>query len=151
YMTKLNGRVSISQTSVLDQMPIGVMLLSSHGEIEWVNENLLNIIGDRTVLGKKLKDVDADLYELVQSNKDSGETEIDWRDGKFSLQIQQNGQVIYLLDLTDVSRYELLYEKGRLFYGLISVDNYEEIIQDATDSESSRLIAFISGRLDNWA
>ncbi|MHA5126104.1 DHH family phosphoesterase [Oenococcus oeni] len=151
YMTKLNGRVSISQASALDQMPIGVMLLSSHGEIEWVNENLLNIIGDRTVLGKKLKDVDADLYELVQSNKDSGETEIDWRDGKFSLQIQQNGQVIYLLDLTDVSRYELLYEKGRLFYGLISVDNYEEIIQDATDSESSRLIAFISGRLDNWA
>nr|WP_042744546.1 DHH family phosphoesterase [Oenococcus oeni] len=151
YMTKLNGRVSISQTSALDQMPIGVMLLSSHGEIEWVNENLLNIIGDRTVLGKKLKDVDADLYELVQSNKDSGETEIDWRDGKFSLQIQQNGQAIYLLDLTDVSRYELLYEKDRLFYGLISVDNYEEIIQDATDSESSRLIAFISGRLDNWA
>ncbi|VDK14390.1 Cyclic-di-AMP phosphodiesterase GdpP [Oenococcus sicerae] len=151
YMTNLNGRVSISQTSALDQMPIGVMLLNSDSDIEWVNENLMNVIGDHSIIGKNLKQADSVLYELVQANKDSGSTEIDWRDGKFSLQVQHDGQTIYLLDLTDVSKYQLFYERDRLFYGLISVDNYEEVIQDATDSESSRLIAFISGRLDGWS
>ncbi|EHN58572.1 PhosphoesteraseDHH family protein [Oenococcus kitaharae DSM 17330] len=151
YMTNLYGRVSISQTSALDQMPIGVMLLNSNGEIEWVNENLLNVIGDRSVIGKNIKDADPELNQFVQANKDSGPAEISWRDGKFSLQVQGNGRAIFLLDLTDVSKYELLYQNDRLFYGLINVDNYEEVIQDATDSDSSRLIAFISGRLDNWA
>ncbi|WP_439425460.1 DHH family phosphoesterase [Oenococcus alcoholitolerans] len=151
YMTNLYGRVSISQTSALDQMPIGVMLLSQSGEIEWINENLTKTFGDSSILGKNLKDADADLYSFVESNKSGNSAVIDWHKGRFFLQVQNDGQTVYLLDMTDISKYQLMYEKDRLFYGLINVDNYEEVIQDATDSQSSQLIAFISGRLDEWA
>ncbi len=151
YMTNLYGRVSISQTSALEQMPIGIMLLDSDFRIEWFNKSLEKILGNSSFIGKNLKEVDSELFSYVQSNKKGEAVEIDWHQGKFLLQVQNGGQAIYLMDMTDISKYQIMYEKNRLFYGIINIDNYEEIIRDIPDYKASSLVAFFSSRLGKWS
>ncbi|MDR2661009.1 MAG: DHH family phosphoesterase [Lactobacillaceae bacterium] len=147
-----SGRVGIGQMSALDHMPIGAIILDRNGTIEWANKNIINFFNNEDILGKKIVQISPELSEQIGKNIDNQESvEIILNKTLFSLQVQQNGNAIYLLDLSDSQKYKILLEKNKIFNGIISVDNYEEIVQDISDSEGAQIRAYISTVLNKWA
>ncbi|MDR0899749.1 MAG: DHH family phosphoesterase [Lactobacillaceae bacterium] len=152
YAANLSGKLGVGQLAAFDHLPIAVLLLDKSDNIEWVNQQFIQLCGDEDLLGRKLENVDADLAKVVKDNIDNeSSTTIKWRGKTFSMHVQQNGQAIYLLDLSDVQSYKNKYEQSQVFVGTISVDNYEEVTQDASEAQAARVRSFISSTLGNWA
>lgn len=152
YTTNLSGRIGVGQTAALEHMPIGVLFLDKNKNIEWINDELLDDFDNQDILGKRINEVAPDLSQLIEENKDQKEAiEVEWIGKRFSIYVQNNGQSVYLFDLTGVEKYEDKYNKSKLFSGVITVDSYEEVVQDVSESEASQIRAFITSELGKWA
>ena len=133
-------------------MPIGIILLNDTEKIDWINPYMQGYIGKRDVLGLSLSDLDGNLAADVKNYSDAKETNtITWQDKQFSLYVQQNLRVIYMMDISEYAAIATEYDNHQLFSGLISVDNYEEVTEGMSESETSTLRTYVTGALSDWA
>nr|WP_253953369.1 DHH family phosphoesterase [Leuconostoc citreum] len=152
YLSGLGYRISRSEQEALIRMPIGIILLNDTEKIDWINPYMQGYIGKRDVLGLSLSDLDGNLAADVKSYSDAKETNtITWQDKQFSLYVQQNLRVIYMMDISEYAAIATEYDNHQLFSGLISVDNYEEVTEGMSESETSTLRTYVTGALSDWA
>ena len=124
YLSGLGYRISRSEQEALIRMPIGIILLNDTEKIDWINPYMQGYIGKRDVLGLSLSDLDGNLAADVKNYSDAKETNtITWQDKQFSLYVQQNLRVIYMMDISEYAAIATEYDNHQLFSGLISVDN----------------------------
>lgn len=57
---------------------------------------------------------------------------------------------LYWLDCTSEVETRLEYDASRLVVSIISIDNYEELVKNASDSEKATLLAAIDERIGKW-
>ncbi|ACA82005.1 MULTISPECIES: DHH family phosphoesterase [Leuconostoc] len=152
YLSGLGYRISRSEQEALIRMPIGIILLNDTEKIDWINPYMQGYIGKRDVLGLSLSDLDGNLAADVKNYSDAKETNtITWQDKQFSLYVQQNLRVIYMMDISEYAAIATEYDNHQLFSGLISVDNYEEVTEGMSESETSTLRTYVTGALSDWA
>ncbi|MGR8861406.1 DHH family phosphoesterase [Leuconostoc citreum] len=152
YLSGLGYRISRSEQEALIRMPIGIILLNDTEKIDWINPYMQGYIGKRDVLGLSLSDLDGNLAADVKNYSDAKETNtITWQDKQFSLYVQQNLRVIYIMDISEYAAIATEYDNHQLFSGLISVDNYEEVTEGMSESETSTLRTYVTGALSDWA
>ncbi|WP_261807253.1 DHH family phosphoesterase [Lapidilactobacillus luobeiensis] len=154
YVSDLSYRIKRGEQEALIQMPIGIMLFDKNYEIQWVNPTLQKYLGDRTVLGHKIADVDADLAKLIANHHGEGDEVnriVDWDDYKFEITLQEKAGAIYLLDVTHSAKIEQRFLEQQVVIGQIFVDNYDEITQTMDDQSVSNLSNYLTNRLSNWA
>lgn len=152
YLSGLGYRISRSEQEALIRMPIGIILLNDTEKIDWINPYMQGYIGKRDVLGLSLSDLDGNLAADVKNYSDAKETNtITWQDKQFSLYVQQNLRVIYMMDISQYAAIATEYDNHQLFSGLISVDNYEEVTEGMSESETSTLRTYVTGALSDWA
>ena len=152
YLSGLGYRISRSEQEALIRMPIGLILLNNSEKIDWVNPYMQNYLGKRDVLGLSLAELDPSLAKNVKNYSDANETNtITWQGKQFALYVQQNLRVIYMMDISEYAAIEVEYENHRLFSGLVSVDNYEEVTEGMNESETSKLRTYVTGALSDWA
>ncbi len=152
YLSGLGYRISRSEQEALIRMPIGIILLNDTEKIDWINPYMQGYIGKRDVLGLSLSDLDGNLAADVKNYSDAKETNtITWQDKQFSLYVQQNLRVIYMMDISEYAAIGTEYDNHQLFSGLISVDNYEEVTEGMSESETSTLRTYVTGALSDWA
>lgn len=152
YLSGLGYRISRSEQEALIRMPIGIILLNDTEKIDWINPYMQGYIGKRDVLGLSLSDLDGNLAADVKNYSDAKETNtITWQDKQFSLYVQQNLRVIYMMDISEYAAIATEYDNHQLFSGLISVDNYEEVTEGMSESETSTLRTYVTGSLSDWA
>ena len=58
---------------------------------------------------------------------------------------------LYWMDVTDSVNLRNEYEESRPVVSIISIDNYEELVKNATDSEKATLLASIDNKIGEWA
>ncbi|MCP1276012.1 DHH family phosphoesterase [Leuconostoc citreum] len=152
YLSGLGYRISRSEQEALIRMPIGIILLNDTEKIDWINPYMQGYIGKRDILGLSLSDLDGNLAADVKNYSDAKETNtITWQDKQFSLYVQQNLRVIYMMDISEYAAIATEYDNHQLFSGLISVDNYEEVTEGMSESETSTLRTYVTGALSDWA
>ncbi|WP_349582603.1 DHH family phosphoesterase [Leuconostoc citreum] len=152
YLSGLGYRISRSEQEALIRMPIGIILLNDTEKIDWINPYMQGYVGKRDVLGLSLSDLDGNLAADVKNYSDAKETNtITWQDKQFSLYVQQNLRVIYMMDISEYAAIATEYDNHQLFSGLISVDNYEEVTEGMSESETSTLRTYVTGALSDWA
>ena len=152
YLSGLGYRISRSEQEALIRMPIGIILLNDTEKIDWINPYMHGYIVKRDVLGLSLSDLDGNLAADVKNYSDAKETNtITWQDKQFSLYVQQNLRVIYMMDISEYAAIATEYDNHQLFSGLISVDNYEEVTEGMSESETSTLRTYVTGALSDWA
>lgn len=152
YLSGLGYRISRSEQEALIRMPIGIILLNESAKIDWINPYMQGYLGKRDVLGMTLSALDSQLAADIKSYSDARETNtITWQDKQFSLYVQQNLRVIYMMDISEYAAIATEYEDHQLFSGLISVDNYEEVTEGMSESETSTLRTYVTGALSDWA
>lgn len=152
YLTGLSYRISRTEQEALIRMPIGILLLDADQKIEWLNPYLQKYFGSRDIIGQTLAQIDVDLAdEITQHDNAKSTNTIKWGDKEFSLYVQRNLRVVYLMDVTDAAEMQRDYADRRLVSGLVSIDNYEEVADSLEEAEAATLRTYITKTLGDWA
>ncbi|MBC9702552.1 MAG: hypothetical protein H9W83_08480, partial [Leuconostoc sp.] len=102
YLSGLGYRIARSEQEALIRMPIGIILLNQDKKIDWINPYMQAYLDKRDVLGLELSELDNKLALEIDNYADASETNtITWQGRQFSLFVQQNLRVIYLMDISE--------------------------------------------------
>ncbi|RRG18140.1 hypothetical protein D3P96_04240 [Weissella viridescens] len=163
YLTNLSYRIKRSGEESALQMPVGLLLYNETHTVNWVNPYLQDLLGSEIIIGHQLSDLSEALEKIVDQatqaqdeeqttddNETTNRTRLEWLDRVFEVTVQTDIQVIYFYDVTENESIKKEYEDHRLFIGLVSVDNYDEITESMSDANASALRTFLTRSLTNW-
>lgn len=151
YIADLSYRIKKGEQEALIQMPIGILLYNKEEEIQWTNPYLMKYFEQKEILGRKIQEVDPELYRWIQEYDSSEMMKITWGNRFFEMIIQEEIGVIYLMDITEYANIEEKYENERIVFGNIIIDNYDEAVQSMNDRKKSNVNNYITNQLTNWA
>ena len=151
YVSDLSYRIKKGEQEALIQMPIGILLFNEDFDIQWANPHLLKYFKNKDVLGRKIAEVDEELFHSIENYNDKEVERIKWDDQTFQMVIQKNIGVMYLMDITEYVEIETKYEEERVVFGNVIVDNYDEAVQSMNDRKRSNVNNYITNQLTNWA
>lgn len=152
YIENLSYRVNRGEQEAIIQMPLGVILFNEQAEIDWVNPYLQSYLGEEIIVGRTLTDVSNKLADVIKRwpDEDKRVTRLTWLDRTFDVQVQSELRAVYLLDATASVQLSSDYEAHRLFVGIVSLDNYDEVTEGMSDSDASALRTFVTKTLSDW-
>lgn len=163
YLEKMSDNVdSAAKGSVTDfPMPMAVAMVST-GEIIWCNDLFTKATGSKEHLfEKRLTDIIPGFdtrWLLEGKNTYPSEAQIGERyfnifgnlsrpEGAESSMLM----TLYWVECTGYVELKKEFRDSRPVVSIISIDNYEELLKNATDSEKSTLLAEIDKRLSQWS
>ncbi|RZQ58697.1 hypothetical protein EWR19_06425 [Weissella paramesenteroides] len=152
YIENLSYRINRGEQESIIQMPLGVILCTDEGDIEWVNPYIQQLLGNETIVGSDLQHVSEQLAEIVAlwPNEEKRVTELEWLGHVFQLQVQPELSAVYLMDRTAAAKVTADFENHKLFLGIVSLDNYDEVTEGMSDAEASTLRTYVTKTLSDW-
>ena len=152
YIENLSYRINRGEQESIIQMPLGVILCTDEGDIEWVNPYIQQLLGNETIVGSDLQHVSEQLAEIVAlwPNEEKRVTELEWLGHVFQLQVQPELNAVYLMDRTAAAKVTADFENHKLFLGIVSFDNYDEVTEGMSDAEASTLRTYVTKTLSDW-
>ncbi|PFH82455.1 DHH family phosphoesterase [Bacillus sp. AFS088145] len=150
YIESVMTRVKNLSNEAITEMPIGVLLYDREYHIEWGNQYILNILDDRSLIGKHIYDLSEGLMALI-SKKEKKEDVLIISKRTYRVVIKREERYIYLFDVTEQAQLEKLYEDQRTVIGIILLDNYDEMTQGLDDQERSSVNGAVTTMLNSWA
>lgn len=153
-VSRLAEKLTFSQKESLYNFPAPTVIINEDDEVVWTNMLFDKIVtdGDETY-GVKISEIFE--IDLEKSLSDEGckickndrfynvhgfvnKTE----DGKLTL--------LYLNDVTKMTELEYEYEQSRQTVMMVVIDNYEELLQNAKESEKSHTVVEIEKLIENF-
>ncbi len=163
YMQKVTLSVGDAAQASITHFPMPTMIAqAATGQIIWTNDAFAESTGlFDAALSDKLADIapDFDTHWLVEGKAQyPGEVRIGqnvfWAFGNLlSTDEEQPDEVlmlIYFVPCTELIEMRDAYSSSRPVVAIISIDNYEELIKEATDLEKSSLMADINRKIGEW-
>lgn len=152
YISDLSYRMHRGEQESLLEMPVGVLMISETGVIEWVNPYLATYFGDQDLLGKTVEEVNPELDDIFKNNWDNPDcATVKWNDHYFTMLVQKEYRTVYMMDITKYYQIEKDYNDEKIAIGQVFLDNYDEITQSMTDQEISNLSNYVTNELTVWA
>lgn len=155
FMIKLRRE---TDESILN-FPIPAVAVSSNGEIIWSNDGFENLFKGINK-DKYIENVIKELDEEYDNNFSAIDKEISIHDKHYrllgnliNLRKKTNKEsviLLYFVDRTDYYRLYRMYEDAKDCVGLIVIDNYDEVINDMTDTDRPQLLAVVEKQLREW-
>lgn len=152
YIENLSYHINRGEQESIIQMPLGVILCTDEGEIEWVNPYIQQLLGNEAIVGSDLQQVSEQLAEIVSlwPDEEKRVTELEWLGHVFQLQVQPELNAVYLMDRTTAAQVTADFEDHKLFLGIVSLDNYDEVTEGMSDAEASTLRTYVTKTLSDW-
>ena len=151
YVSNLSYKINKGSQDASIKMPIGMLLLDSDGEIQWINPYLQKYFDKKDLLGFSLKQVDKELAQTVSQLKPNEEKVIYWKEKNFQTVFHSDIGMLYMMDITEHAVIKETYLDERPVFGQIFVDNFAEVSQSLTDRKKSNLNNFVTNQLTSWA
>lgn len=139
--------------------PIPATVVSSSGEIIWANDGFENLFKGINK-DKYIENVIKELDEEYDNNFSAIDKEISIHDKHYRLlgnlinvrrkNSKESMIMLYFIDRTDYYRLYRMYEDAKDCVGLIVIDNYDEVINDMTDTDRPQLLAVVERQLREW-
>ncbi|MBQ3107606.1 MAG: DHH family phosphoesterase [Firmicutes bacterium] len=158
YVNELLREVDATSREFITRDPRGLCLVGGEGTILWFNDKFgeiyetaeflrSNITETTGIRPAEIRDkVDTDRYNLVL-RKDRA-----YRVKAFSGHIsKQDVTLLYWTDVTALETLKNLYNEEKVCYGILVVDNYDEILSSASDDTRAVLAAQIETVIRQWA
>ena len=151
YVSNLSYKINKGSQDASIKMPIGMLLLDSNEEIQWINPYLQKYFDKKDLLGYSLKQVDKELAQTVSQLKPNEEKVIYWKEKYFQTVFHSDIGMLYIMDITEYAVIKETYLDERPVFGQIFVDNFAEVSQSLTDRKKSNLNNFVTNQLMSWA
>lgn len=151
YISNLSYKINKGSQDASIKMPIGMLLLDSNSEIQWINPYLQKYFDKKELLGFSLEKIDTDLASMVNHLEPNEEKVIHWKDKYFQTVFHSDIGMLYMMDITEYAVIKETYLDERPVFGQIFVDNFAEVSQSLTDRKKSNLNNFVTNQLTSWA
>ncbi len=163
YMQQVTLSVGDAAHASITHFPMPTVIAqAATGQIIWTNDAFSESTGlFDAALSDKLTDIapDFDTHWLVEGKPQyPGEVRIGqnvfWAFGNLlstdEAQADEVLMLIYFVPCTELVEMRDAYNRSRPVVAIISIDNYEELIKEATDLEKSSLMADINRKIGEW-
>lgn len=139
FSIDLSSILSSAQTEALVDFPMPVLIVLDNGEILWYNERCgKNVLQSDDMHGMNLSEIFTG--QDFQGELPQQELQLGYKKNRytaFAIRTVQNEtavHVVYLVDDTELKEYKERYLRTRATVMIITIDNYEELLQSARES-----------------
>ena len=143
----VNHQAENSLNTLLDQMPVGVLKLDlSSGEVEWFNPYA------ELILTTEEGEVDIALIQtIIKASVGNPGSYATLGETRYSVHMDKASGVLYFFDVS--GEYEATVElvTSRPVIGVISVDNYDDLEDETSESDISHINSFVANFVSEFA
>ena len=143
----VNHKAEESLTSLLDQMPVGVIKLDlSSGEVEWLNPYA------ELILSNEEGEISLELIQtVIKASVGNPGFYATLGETRYVVHMDKASGVLYFFDVS--GEYEATVElvTSRPVIGIVSVDNYDDLEDETSESDISNINSFIANFVSEFA
>lgn len=154
FIAELDNNISQAEKDVLYYFPSSIVILDKLGKIVWYNKIFTDLIKiEKDTFGINLTEIfDIDLEVLKENNHAmvmNGDT---WYQVLVTNTIETNKDLMILCfeDVTEHVNLKDLHERTHPSVVLLTVDNYEDLLQNAKESEKANVIVKLEKLLETF-
>jgi len=145
---KLTHRVKDVGNHVFDQMPIGIILYNEDDKIVWSN-GYAKIIFKKDIDNLELANIDVGLFGAMKGSK--REFQFTRHEDVYLVKHQKDECVLYFKDITNYAQLMSKYDDEKVTFGLIVMDNYDEVVKHLDEQEQNDYRRAVVDKLSSWA
>ena len=143
----VNHQAEDSLTTLLEQMPVGVIKLDlSSGEVEWFNPYA------ELILTNEVGEIDVALIQtIIKASVRNPGSYATLGEIRYSVHMDKVSGVLYFFDVS--GEYEATVElvTSRPVIGIVSVDNYDDLEDETSESDISHINSFVANFVSEFA
>ena len=143
----VNHQAMDSLSTLLEQMPVGVVKLNmDSSEIEWFNPYA------ELILTTEDGEIDFPQFQkILKSSISSPGTYANIVEKRYAVHLDRNSGVLYFFDVS--GEYEATVElvTSRPVIGVISVDNYDDLENETSESDISHINSFVANFVSEFS
>lgn len=143
----VNHKAEESLTSLLEQMPVGVIKLDlSSGEVEWLNPYA------ELILSNEEGEISLELIQtVIKASVGNSGSYATLGETRYVVHMDKASGVLYFFDVS--GEYEATVElvTSRPVIGIVSVDNYDDLEDETSESDISNINSFIANFVSEFA
>ena len=143
----VNHQAMDSLSTLLEQMPVGVVKLNmDSSEIEWFNPYA------ELILTTENGEIDFPQFQkILKSSISSPGTYANIGEKRYAVHLDRNSGVLYFFDVS--GEYEATVElvTSRPVIGVISVDNYDDLENETSESDISHINSFVANFVSEFS
>lgn len=147
YLTTISHRVKKAGDSVIQEMPIGLVLFTEDKTIEWTNPLMQTIADEESLIGKNLNDV----FPGLLLKPEQKHIEFSFNEHVYEVLVRLEERLLYFRDISEQKELQSRYQREKSVLGIIHLDNLDELSQVMDDQSSTLLSTSVSGVINEWA
>ena len=136
----VNHQAEDSLSSLLEQMPVGVVKLNMESsEIEWFNPYA------ELMLTTEDGEIDhSQVQKIIKTAISSPGIYANVGEKRYAVHLDRNSGVLYFFDVSGEYEATVELETSRPVIGVISVDNYDDLENETSESDISHINSFVA-------
>ena len=146
-----------SSVKPIYNLPLPVVVINSNGVIVWYNKAFKDLLVDESIYEINICDYFGLVPEEVISN--NGTFDIVYNNKHFNVlgniinvsDKEESNIILYWNETTDYDNLKTKYENEKFVCGVALIDNYDELMQNTSNSDKPKLVACIEELLDEYA
>ncbi len=163
YLDKVTGNLDIPVQDNLEQSPLPVLVFRPEtGEIMWTNQSFAKDIFGETGISQSKINLLLPHFDprWILEGKSQSPTEQIVNDRRYLVfgslaRTGEKGAATYLattywVDVTELSLKSEELEASRTTISVIMIDNYEDLLRNLNESQSSAILSAVNGKLGDW-
>lgn len=147
YIETLSYRIKKVGTDVIQQYPVGIALYDDENKIEWHNSYFSQATNNDDLIGKSIKEI----FPSLLLNEGLQRITIKDSDKIYQADIRTRERLIYISDISEYTNLLNRYDKERAVFGIIHLDNLDEIGQGIDELSKSLLLTDVTTTISDWA
>ncbi|NGQ96098.1 DHH family phosphoesterase [Brevibacillus sp. SYP-B805] len=147
YLATISHRVKKAGESVIQEMPIGILLYNDDKIIEWTNPFMQKVTGEEMLVGKNLTDVLPGLAIKPEQKR----LEFTHNERVYEVLVRAEERLLYFKDITEFKELSLRYHREKSVLAIIHLDNLDEVGQVMDEQSRTLLSTSVSGVINDWA
>lgn len=147
YLATISHRVKKAGESVIQEMPLGILLYNDDKEIEWTNPYMQEITGDEGLISKSL----ADVFPGLELKPDQKRIELTYNERIYEVLVRPEDRLLYFKDISEHKELLLRYNYEKPVLAIIHLDNLDEVGQIMDDQSRTLLSTSVAGVINEWA
>lgn len=147
YLATISHRVKKAGESVIQEMPIGILLYNEEKVIEWTNPFMQKMTGEEMMIGKTL----SDLFPNLALKPEQKRMEFLFNERVYEVLIRSEERLLYFKDITEFKELFTRYHREKPVFAIIHLDNLDEVAQVMDDQSRTLLSTSVAGVINDWA
>ncbi len=154
YVRRTVKDLSGEEQSALNRFPMAALAVSADGDVLYYNRLFSEqVTDDDTVIGHSATPLLGGL--VLDAWKDHIAIDVTYQDKQYTVFIRQNtsgepAYILFFVDDTDLKEIASEYRASRPAVMMLYIDNMDEVLQNARESERARLSGLVENLLEDW-